>query len=103
MNPEDRLNTIFLRALRFSLVASRGGPMRARILKALCTHPMNPLALAKELGIDYKTATHHLERLQKQNLVVKRGDAYGAQYHVTFTPPQKEAFMKIVEELGEGL
>lgn len=66
--------------------------MRARILKELCIHPLNPLALAKELGIDYKTATHHLERLMKQNLVTKKGEGYGAQYQVTFTPSQQRAF-----------
>jgi DNA-binding MarR family transcriptional regulator len=103
MEKENEVDRVFLRALRFALVASRGGPMRARILKELCVHPLNPLALAKELGIDYKTATHHLDRLLKQNLVTKKGDAYGAQYHVTFTPAQRVAFEKIAQELGEGL
>ncbi len=103
MEKENEVDRVFLRALRFALIASRGGPMRARILKVLCAHPLNPLALAKELGIDYKTATHHLERLLKQNLVTKKGDAYGAHYHVTFTPAQRLAFEKIASELGEGL
>jgi DNA-binding MarR family transcriptional regulator len=103
MEKENTVDRVFLRALRFSLVASRGGPMRGKILKELCVRPMNPLALAKELGIDYKTATHHLDRLLKQNLVTKKGDAYGAQYHVTFTPPQRAAFEEIVRKLGEGL
>lgn len=103
MDPVDRMDRIFLRAMRFALVASRGGPMRARILKELCKQPLNPLALAKEIGIDYKTATHHLEKLRQQNLVVKKGEGYGSQYHVTFTPAQRAAFEEIAKELGEAL
>ena len=102
-SPSQRLDTIFLRALRFSLAASRGGIMRARILRLLLQKPLNPLMVAKELTIDYKTATHHLERLQKQNMVVKKGDHYGAEYHVTFTPDQQRAFEEMVRDLGEGL
>lgn len=97
------LDKFFLRALRLSLVASRGGVMRARILHALDAHHLNPLALAKMLSIDYKTAIYHLEKLQKQNLVLKKGEGYGAVYATTFTPEQRVAFHKIMEEMGESL
>lgn len=103
MNENERVDRIFLRALRYSLVATRGGIMRARILKLLLVKPLNPLALAKELAIDYKTATHHLDKLQGQNLVLKKGDGYGSVYVPTFTPAQRAAFEEIIRELGEGL
>ena len=77
--------------------------MRARILKALLQKPLNPLMLAKHVNIDYKTAVYHLEKLQKQNLVVKKGKGYGATYAVTFTPEQRVAFEKILQESGESL
>ncbi len=98
--PPDR---VFFRSLRLSLLASRGGPMRARILVILSKTPLNPLALAKALSIDYKTALFHLEKLQKQQLVVKKGDGYGAVYASTFTPEQQPIFEKMVEEMGESL
>ena len=77
--------------------------MRARILRALMDKPLNPLTLSKKLNIDYKTATHHLDKLLKQNMVVKSGNEYGAQYHVTFTPDQRAAFEEMVSEMGESL
>lgn len=98
--PSDRM---FGRALSIALSGSRGGPMRGRILKILCARPLNPLALAKELHIDYKTAIHHLEKLQYQHLVVKKGEGYGATYACTFTPEQRVVFEKLSQEWGETL
>ena len=76
--------------------------MRARILKTLSVKPLNPLALSKELSIDYKTAVYHLEKLQKQNLVVKKGEGYGAAYAPTFTDAQRMEFEKMMNEMGES-
>ncbi|MDP2666648.1 MAG: winged helix-turn-helix domain-containing protein [Candidatus Diapherotrites archaeon] len=97
---EDR---VFMRALRLALLASRGGGMRGRILVTLAKQPLNPLALAKQLGVDYKTSLYHLEKLQKQNLVLKKGDGYGAVYVVTFTPDQEAIFRGMVSDMGESL
>ncbi len=89
---------IFTRALAFALSGSRGGPMRGRILVILCERPLNPLALAKTLSIDYKTALYHIEKLQKQNLLVKKGEGYGATYTPTFTPEQRVAFCEMAKK-----
>ncbi len=103
MNGEQHQDRVFFRALRYALMASRGGIMRARILKALLEKPLNPLMVAKILDIDYKTALYHLEKMQKQNLVVKKGNEYGAVYAATFTPDQRAAFEHLLGEMGKSL
>lgn len=94
---------IFMRALQYSLIASRGGVMRARILQALLTKPQNPNELSLVLRVDYKTIIHHLDMLQKQNLLVKNGQGYGSTYTPTLTTSQKEWFFHVVSKLGESL
>lgn len=54
-----------------------------RVLKALAARPMNAHQLAKELGVDYKTARHHLDVLEKNGLVERAGEGYGALYMVS--------------------
>ncbi len=48
---------------------SKGGPMRAKILKALHARPYNANQLAAELGVDYKTVRHHLDILIKNKII----------------------------------
>jgi len=64
-------------------VATRGGPTRLRIVKALKDRPMNAHQLAKFLGLDYKTVKYHLELLEEHGLVEKVGDGYGAVWTVS--------------------
>ncbi len=63
--------------------ASRGGPTRARILLLLRDLPLNPHQLARKLGLNYRTVLHHLEVLEKNGLVERLGDGYGAPYMLT--------------------
>lgn len=80
--------------LQYLLTATRGGPMRARIVSAIKAKPMNAHQLARQLHIDYKTAQHHLNILVDNTvlMVVKKG--YGAVYFLT---PEAE---KCLPELG---
>lgn len=104
MTPADRLmDRYFLRSLRLSIIGSRGGLMRARILRQLITKPINTQMLADALQIDYKTALYHVEKMQKEGWLLKQGNDYGATYKITFTPEQLAAFDKLVQELGESL
>ncbi len=61
------------------LAGTRGGPMRARILLAIKRRPANTRQVAQALGIDYKTAQHHLEVLLEHQIVTVQGK-YGATY-----------------------
>ncbi|KUO83776.1 ArsR family transcriptional regulator [Thermoproteus sp. CP80] len=68
------------RVLLLILLGTRGGPARLKILARLRARPMNAHQLSKELDIDYKTARHHLEVLEKNGLVERLGEGYGAVY-----------------------
>ncbi|MEM0117922.1 MAG: winged helix-turn-helix domain-containing protein [Conexivisphaerales archaeon] len=66
--------------LWWMFVASRGGQMRMKILNYLLGSPANANRLAEELGINYRTVTHHLEILVQNGLVVAEGPKYGRVY-----------------------
>jgi DNA-binding transcriptional ArsR family regulator len=66
--------------LWYVLTGTRGGPNRARILRALHDRPRNANRLAEALDLDYKTIRHHLEVLGDNGIVVTSGDEYGAIY-----------------------
>ncbi len=63
--------------------ASAGGKTRARILLALREKPMNPHMLARRLGLNYRTITHHLRILEKHGLVERLYQGHGAPYALT--------------------
>jgi DNA-binding transcriptional ArsR family regulator len=66
--------------LWYVLTGTRGGPNRARILRALRERPRNANRLANDLDLDYKTVRHHLGVLQDNGIVTTSGDEYGAIY-----------------------
>ena len=77
--------------------------MRARILQQLIAKPMHTQALANALGIDYKTALYHAEKMQKEGWILKEGKDYGATYKVTFNHEQLAAFHSLQREMGQSL
>jgi DNA-binding transcriptional ArsR family regulator len=66
--------------LWYVLTGTRGGPNRARILRAIEDRPRNANQLAEDLELDYKTVRHHLEVLEDNDVVGKSGEDYGAVY-----------------------
>lgn len=68
------------KALWYLLTATRGGPNRVRIVRALSEQPMNANRLADELDVSYKTVRHHLEALEDHG-VVEAGDEQYARLH----------------------
>lgn len=62
------------------LAGTRGGPNRARILKALDARPRNANQLAEDLGLAYHTVRHHLEVLEANGVVTSSGEDYGTVY-----------------------
>lgn len=62
------------------LAGTRGGPNRARILRALDDRPRNANQLAEDLDISYKTVRHHLEVLEENGVVQSSDEDYGAVY-----------------------
>jgi DNA-binding transcriptional ArsR family regulator len=62
------------------LAGTRGGPNRARILRALDERPRNRNQLAEDLDLNYKTVEHHLELLEENGVVESTDEDYGAIY-----------------------
>ena len=72
------------RKLLFYLFTStRGGLTRLRIIMLLLEKPFNTYKLFQELDLDYKAVQHHMKVLEKNNMVTKVGEKYGAVYHLS--------------------
>jgi len=71
------------RVLWHLLGGTRGGPMRIRIIRLLRDRPLNTNQVTKALGIDYKTAEHHLRVLRENRIATPTGDKYGAVFLLT--------------------
>jgi len=76
--------------------ASRGGQNRIRIIFALKRSPLNAHQLTKELDLNYRAIQHHIEVLEKNNLVSHIGQKYGTNY---FPSPLLEVNMGVFDEL----
>jgi len=50
---------------------------RLRIICAITGDPMNSMQLSKQLKLDYKTIQHNMEVLEKNNLILRKGEGYG--------------------------
>lgn len=92
--------SVHLRELKYLLgwliAGTRGGASRAQIIKVLKETPQNANQLATLLAKDYRTIRHHLNILQKNNIIVSAGDGYGTTY---FLSPQLEANYSLFEEI----
>ncbi len=66
--------------LFFVFASSRGGENRVKIMTALQKTPRNANQLANDLGLNYRAIQHHIEVLEKNNMITKFGEKYGATY-----------------------
>jgi len=62
------------------LAGTRGGPNRARLLRALDERPRNANQLAEDLDLAYKTVRHHLGVLEENDVIESTEQNYGAVY-----------------------
>ena len=69
--------------LFFLFTSTRGGLTRLRIIMMLLENPLNTHQLSKDLSLDYKAVQHHMKVLEKNNMVTKVGEKYGAVYHLS--------------------
>lgn len=74
---------VLKRVLWHLLGGTRGGPMRIRIISLLRDRPSNTNQVSLALGIDYKTAEHHLKVLRENHIVSPSSDGYGAMFLLT--------------------
>lgn len=90
--------------VRWLIEGSRGGKLRAKILLLLKEKPLNPNQLAKTLGVNYRTISHHLRVLEEHGFVKRISRSHGAPY--VLTELSERAWSYIIESakrvLGEG-
>jgi len=89
--------------LWYLIAGTKGGETRGRIINLLNENPSNANKIAEVLNLDYKTIRHHLEVLEKNNILtaVNRGN-YGAVYFLS-EPMKAElnAFNEIWARFGK--
>jgi len=91
------------RLLWFVFAGSRGGLNRLRIITAIKEKPQNTNQLANELGLDYKAIQHHINVLEKNNLISKEGEKYGITFFIsTFLEVNMETFYEIANKLEKS-
>lgn len=88
------------RLLSYLFTGTKGGTNRIRILLLLAERPLNAHQLAKELGLDYKAIQHHIGVLEKNNMITRFGERYGAIFMLSnFLEFNIEAFNEIIAKL----
>ena len=68
------------RLVWYVLGATRGGPMRMRILSNIMEKPQNKNSLARILNVNYRTIEHHVEILLENAFIIEEGEGYGRIY-----------------------
>ncbi len=63
-----------------TLAGTRGGPNRARILRALDDRPRNANQLSEDLDLAYNTIRHHLDVLEGNGVITSSNADYGTIY-----------------------
>jgi len=83
--------------LWYLIAGTKGGETRGKIIELLRKKPSNANKIAEILKLDYKTVRHHLEVLEKNNIIiaVNKG-SYGAVY---FLSELMESYIKVFGEI----
>jgi|SRR5919202_1027920 predicted transcriptional regulator len=71
------------RLLWYLFAGTKGGQNRIKIIDLLREQPYNINKLSEYLGLDYKAVQHHINVLEKNNLVSKIGEKYGVLYFIS--------------------
>lgn len=69
--------------LLYLFTSTRGGLTRLKIIMMLLEKPYNTHQMALALDLDYKSIQHHMRVLEKNNMVSKVGQKYGAIFHLS--------------------
>ena len=63
-----------------TLAGTRGGPNRARVVRALDDQPRNANQLADDLDLAYNTVRYHLDVLEENGVITSSDADYGVIY-----------------------
>ena len=89
--------------LWYLIAGTKGGETRGRILQLLREKPSNANKIAEVLKLDYKTVRHHLEVLEKNNVIIAINKGkYGAVYFLSeFMESNIKVFGEIWAQFGK--
>ncbi len=80
---------------------TKGGPVRAKIVKLLHERPRNANQLAQILKMDYTTIRYHLNILVKHQIVEASEHTYIVMYFITENMMEHwDEFLKIYRSIG---
>lgn len=89
--------------LWYLVAGTKGGETRGKIIDLIRKTPSNANKIAEILKLDYKTIRHHLEVLEKNNIItaINKGK-YGAVYFLSeFMQSNIHIFNEIWEQFGK--
>jgi predicted transcriptional regulator len=90
--------------LFYLFTSTRGGFTRLRIIIHLLERSYNTHQLAQVLELDYKAVQHHMQVLEKNNMVLKIGEKYGAIFHIsTFLEVNISALDLAIDKLDQKM
>ena len=90
------------RLLWYLFAGSKGGENRVKIINLLQETPLNINRMAKVLNLDYKAVQHHIDVLEKNNLVSHMGEKYGIMYFVSnYLESNIDTYKEIVSKISK--
>jgi predicted transcriptional regulator len=90
------------RLLWYLFAGSKGGENRIKIINLLQETPLNINRMADILNLDYKAVQHHVDVLEKNNLVSRMGEKYGIMYFVSnYLESNMDTFKKIANKINK--
>jgi predicted transcriptional regulator len=91
------------RLLWYLFAGSRGGENRIKIIHLLQDTPLNINRMAEVLNLDYKAVQHHVDVLEKNNLVSRMGEKYGIMYFVSnYLESNMDTFKEIITKINKS-
>ena len=82
---------------------SKGGENRVKIINLLQETPLNINRMAEVLNLDYKAVQHHMDVLEKNNLVSHMGEKYGIMYFVSnYLESNIDTYKEIVSKISKS-
>lgn len=86
----------------YLFAGSRGGDTRIRIIALLKERPSNINQISQTLGLDYKAIQHHINVLEKNNLITRQGEKYNVMFFVSpYLEINFDAFEEICNRIGK--
>src|ERR671922_2948258 len=91
------------RLLWYLFAGSKGGENRIKIINLIQDTPLNINRMAEVLKLDYKAVPHHVDVLEKNNLVSRMGKKYGIMYFVSnYLESNMDTFNEIMTKINKS-